>query len=108
MAKKPEPLGSFTFLSDVDRIVHEPARLLILSILSILDSADFVFLLKQTGMTSGNFSTHITKLEEEQYVSVMKEFVDRKPLTVYSITKSGRAALWAYRKQMKQLLDDLE
>ena len=108
MNKTQEILGSFNFLSDVDRIVHEPARLLILSILSILESADFVFLLKQTGMTSGNFSTHISKLEQEKYLSVEKEFVDRKPLTVYSITKQGREALIAYREQMKQLLTGLE
>lgn len=101
----PDSLNS---LSDVDRIVHEPARLMILSHLYVLDSADFTFLLNQTGLTRGNLSTHMSKLEEAGYISVGKEFVDRRPMTLLQITKAGRAALDNYRKMMEQVLGDLK
>lgn len=93
---------------DIDKLVHEPARLMLLSILYKIDSADFVFLYKQMGLTRGNFSTHMSKLEEAHYIDVKKEFVDRKPMTVLSITDEGRAALEKYRSQMKKILAALE
>ena len=92
---------------EIDKIVHEPARLMLLSILYVIDQADFVFLLNQTGLTRGNFSTHMSRLEEAGYIQVTKEFVER-PLTVLAITKVGRAALETYRGQMKQILAALD
>lgn len=94
--------------ADIDKTVHEPARLLILSMLHVIESADFVFLHTQSGLTRGNFSTHISKLEEEKYIVVKKEFVDKKPITTYSISEVGRIALKNYRDLMKKILSELE
>ncbi len=94
--------------AEIDKTVHEPARLLILSMLYVIDSADFVFLHNQSGLTRGNFSTHISKLEDRGFIDVTKEFVDRKPTTFYAITESGREALETYRTQMKKILAELE
>lgn len=93
---------------DFDKTIHEPARLMILSILSVLDQADFVFLHHLTGLTRGNLSTHMSRLEEAGYVRVEKTFVDRRPVTGLSITPEGRAALQDYRGKMRTFLDELE
>jgi len=94
--------------SEIDKTVHEPARLLILSMLYVIDSADFVFLHGHSGLTRGNFSTHMSKLEEEQYIKVNKKFVEKKPTTIYRITDTGRSALEEYREKMKKILAELE
>jgi DNA-binding transcriptional ArsR family regulator len=94
-------------LGDIDKLIHEPARLMIMSYLYVVESADFVFLVRQTGLTWGNLSAHISKLEEAGYVEVMKEFVGKKPHTMLSLTKSGRTAFTDYRKQMQQMFKDL-
>lgn len=91
----------------LDRLVHEPARLLILSFLHGLKRADFLFLLRQTGLTRGNLSSHVSKLEEAELVEVEKKFVDKIPRTLYRITDQGRDALKTYRHQMQLVLDDL-
>ncbi|QRN84503.1 transcriptional regulator (plasmid) [Chloroflexota bacterium] len=107
--KNQSPLFDVLLMTaEIDKTVHEPARLMILSMLNVVDSADFTFLLHQTGLTRGNFSTHIRKLEEAAYVAVKKEFVDNKPLTTYSITEAGRQALSDYRKLMEKILIALE
>ena len=94
--------------AEIDKTVHEPARLLILSMLYVIDGADFVFLQGQSGLTRGNFSTHMSKLEEEQYVEVKKKFIDKKPTTIYRITDAGRSALEKYRETMKKILAELD
>ena len=68
--------NSDTGIQDVNRIIHEPNRLMIMAQLYIVESADFLFLQTQTGMTSGNLSTHLSKLESAGYVEVTKEFID--------------------------------
>jgi DNA-binding transcriptional ArsR family regulator len=93
--------------AEIDKTVHEPARLMILSMLNVVDSADFTFLLNQTGLTRGNFSTHMKKLEDAGFVAVTKEFVDNKPLTTYAITPAGRQALIHYRQLMEKILNAL-
>ena len=75
--------------------------------LYVVESADFLFLMHQTGLTHGNLSSHIRNLEAAGYIEVVKEFVDRKPHTMLKLTKEGRAAFQAYRKSMMQVLDDL-
>ena len=92
---------------DVDRIIHEPARLRIVALLYVLKSADYTFVMQQTGMTWGNLSAHLNKLERAGYVEIIKEFVNRKPHSMLRLTSAGRAALQAYRQQMKDLLDEL-
>lgn len=94
-------------LTDIDRLIHEPARLTILAVLYVLDSADFIFLMRQTGMTWGNLSSHMSKLEEAGYIEVEKEFKGKKPHTMLHLTEEGRAAFREYRGRMKQVLDDL-
>ena len=89
----------------IDRVVHEPARLKILAYLTLVKSADFVFLLSRTGLTYGNLSSHMSKLEEAGYIQVEKQFKDKRPQTMLSITDQGRAAFENYRKNMLELLD---
>lgn len=92
---------------DIDPVVHAPARLTILGILHVVEGADFVFLLRQTGLTRGNLSTHLAKLEAAGYVSVEKKFVERVPRTLLSLTEAGRQALRTYRQQMRKALGEL-
>ena len=89
-----------------DRVVHEPARLKILAYLSVVKSADFVFLLSRTGLTYGNLSSHMSKLEEAGYIEVQKEIKDKRPHTMLSLTEQCRAAFENYRQDMLQLLGD--
>lgn len=92
---------------DIDRIIHEPARFLIMAYLYVVDNADFLFLMNQTELTRGNLSSHLSKLETAGYVEIQKEFVNKMPRTVLSLTEQGRSAFNDYRQQMKQVLDDL-
>ncbi len=94
-------------VADIDRLIHEPARLMILALLYVVESADFLFLMRQTGLTWGNLSSHLSKLEEAGYVQIEKEFVGKKPHTMLHLTDDGRAAFREYRQRMKQVLDDL-
>jgi len=91
----------------IDRIIHEPARLMILAYLSAVESADFIFLLNQTRLTQGNLSFHLSKLEESHYAAIKKKFVGKRPHTMLSITEKGRKALKEYLKTMKGLIDSL-
>ena len=92
-------------IATIDRLIHEPSRLIIMAHLYVVESADYLFLIQQTGMTWGNLSVHISKLEAAGYLEVKKEFLGKKPHTVVSLTKKGRAAFEAYRKGMKEVLD---
>jgi DNA-binding transcriptional ArsR family regulator len=92
---------------EIDRTIHEPARLLITAHLYVVESADYVFLMQNTGLTWGNLSSHLSKLEDAGYVEITKEFVERKPHTMVKLTDEGRTAFDAYRRQMKALFDDL-
>ena len=91
----------------IDRIIHEPARLMILAYLYVVESADFLFLMRQTRLTRGNLSSHLSKLESAGYVGIEKEFVDKIPRTLLKLTPSGRDAFHKYKESMKQVLDDL-
>ncbi|MCA9910199.1 MAG: transcriptional regulator [Anaerolineae bacterium] len=94
-------------LIDLDRLIHEPARLTIMMLLYVVESADFTFLMNQTGLTWGNLSSHMSKLEEAGYVAVEKKFVGKKPSTMAHLTDSGRDAFQTYRRQMQLLFDGL-
>ncbi len=94
-------------IQGIDRIIHEPSRLVIMAQLYVVQSADFLFLQNQTGMTPGNLSSHLSKLEDAGYVEVTKEFIDRKPHTALALTKRGRASFMAYRKKMRQVFNDI-
>ncbi|MCL6432433.1 MAG: transcriptional regulator [Anaerolineae bacterium] len=95
-------------MADLDRVIHEPSRLVIVAILSAVDEADFVFLLRQSGLSRGNLSAHMTRLEEAGYVRVNKRFRGRVPQTVYSLTEAGRAAFRDYCERVKRMVESLD
>ena len=94
-------------LAGIDRVIHEPARLMVLTYLHAVVSADFVFLMRLTGLTWGNLSSHLSKLEEVGYVGIDKQFINKKPHTMIRLTDQGQLALRTYRQAMKQVLDVL-
>jgi len=94
-------------LDEVDRLIHEPARLKLVALLYMLDSADFTFIMNQTGLTWGNLSSHMTKLEEAGYLEVEKTFKGRRPNTMLKLTEKGREAFQEYRRQMTQFFDEV-
>ena len=103
----PTEMGSTDLqpIADIDRLVHEPARLMILAILYVVESTDFVFLMRQTGLTRGNLSSHMSKLETAGYIDIKKEFVDKIPRTLLRLTDKGREAFQTYRQDMLQVLE---
>ena len=106
MTELSENRGELHPLANIDRMVHEPARLMVLSYLDAVESADFIFLMRLTGLTWGNLSSHLSKLEEAGYVATEKEFVNKKPHTMIRLTDQGRAALGSYREIMQRVLSD--
>jgi DNA-binding MarR family transcriptional regulator len=91
-------------MANFDRLIHEPARLLLVALLRNIEKADFLFLLNESGLTKGNLSSHLAKLEEAGYVEIEKTYRGKVPLTLIGLTKAGRAAFDEYRKQMNSLL----
>lgn len=91
----------------VDRVLHEPARLLLAALLYPVEGADFLFLLRESGLTKGNLSFHLAKLEEAGYVVVTKGYEGRVPHTDYRMTDDGREAFRAYRDRMRRALKRL-
>lgn len=89
---------------ELDRLIHEPARLLLMANLAIVDEADFVYLSTRTRLTAGNISSHMSRLERAGYVHVDKSFVGRRPRTTYALTTDGRQAFERYRAQVDGLL----
>ncbi len=96
---------NFRALADVDRVIHEPARTMIVAILYNLESADFLYLQREAGLTKGNLSAHLTKLEEAGYISIEKTFRGKIPLTLCSLTENGRKAFDDYRQKLKQFIE---
>ena len=92
-------------VTSLDRLIHEPARLLIVTILSSVASADFLFLQRETDLTKGNLSAHLSKLEEAGYVQIEKTFKGKLPLTVCKLTTDGKKALKAYRQQLQSFME---
>ncbi len=88
----------------VDRVLHEPARLLLAALLYPVDGADFLFLLRESGLTKGNLASHLARLEEAGYVVVRKGYQGRVPHTDYRLSAEGRAAFRSYREQMRRAL----
>ncbi|MGJ5817318.1 winged helix-turn-helix domain-containing protein [Paludibaculum fermentans] len=91
-------------MNDLDRVIHEPARLLIVALLASVKESDFLWLQKESELTKGNLSSHLGKLEEAGYVEVEKSFRGKIPLTVLRLTGAGRAAFVEYKKRMNGLL----
>jgi DNA-binding MarR family transcriptional regulator len=93
-------------LVDVDRLVHEPSRSIILVILATTKSADFLYLQRESGLTKGNLTIHLSKLEMAGYIHIEKTYRGKVPLTLCKITDKGREAFEIYRKQLKQFISD--
>lgn len=90
-------------ITSIDRVIHEPARLAIVAVLSACDSADFAALLHLTGLTKGNLSAQLQKLEEAEYITITKSFKERYPHTDCALTAAGRQAFRAYWQQVTAL-----
>ncbi|MBN1371495.1 MAG: transcriptional regulator [Anaerolineaceae bacterium] len=104
---KPISSNDLSALVDVDRLVHEPARLMILANLYVVESADFVFLMNQVRLTWGNLSAHLTKLEEAEYLEMEKTFKGKRPNTQLRLTEKGREAFKNYTQKMKQVFNEI-
>jgi DNA-binding transcriptional ArsR family regulator len=93
----------FEQLANLDRLVHDPARLAILTALSACERADFLFLQRITGLSKGNLSSHLSKLEEAGMVEIEKRFVEKKTQTLVRLSDQGRGAVESYWKEMEEL-----
>jgi DNA-binding MarR family transcriptional regulator len=88
---------------EIDKLIHEPARLNIMAHLYVVESADFLFIMRQTGLSFGNLSSHMSRLEAAGYVKVVKEFIGRKPHTMLELTGKGRKAFEKYKSRMEDI-----
>jgi DNA-binding MarR family transcriptional regulator len=95
-------------VGSVDRVIHEPSRLMIMMYLSSVDKADYIFLMRATGLTWGNLSSHLSKLEASEYVELSKTFVNKKPHTMVKLTAAGRTAIKEYGEAMKTALKGIQ
>ena len=91
----------------IDPVIHAPARLQIVMQLYVLEAADATFLQNRTGLTWGNLSSHLSKLEKAGYLLIEKSFKGKKPWTMVRLTESGRKAFEDYRNRMQEALADL-
>ena len=100
-------MTDFKQMLETDRLIHEPARLIIMALLYGVENADFTFLLPETGLTRGNLSFHLTKLEEAGYVAIEKTYKGKRPYTLCSLSEDGRLAFDTYRLQLQQTANSL-
>lgn len=105
---KPDGNSDLSALAEIDRLVHEPARMAVMSLLYVVESADFIFLMNQTGLTWGNLSAHISKLEGVGYIEVTKAFKGKRPNTTLRLTPKGRLAFRQYALKMKHIFGDFK
>ena len=91
------------FSSGLDRVIHEPARLALVAILSVVESADFIYLQHETELTKGNLSSHLTRLEEAGYVEIEKTYRGRVPLTLGQTDLEGRGGLQVIQKGIQEV-----
>jgi len=92
----------------VDRLIHEPGRLVIMAVLYFVEAADFLYLLRETGMTKGNLSSHLAKLEAGGYVDIEKTYKEKTPRTICRLSRTGRAAFQQYRTHLKNAADKMK
>lgn len=93
-------------VAQVDRLIHEPARLMIVTILSAVESADFLYLQRETGLTKGNLSSHLSRLESAGYIEIQKTYRGKIPLTICILSDIGRKAFTDYRNQLKYIVEN--
>jgi DNA-binding MarR family transcriptional regulator len=88
----------------INKIFHSPIRLAVISLLMTLEEAEFTYIREKVGATDGNLNSHLKKLEDQGYIHVKKEFVQRKPLTFHRITQEGKEAFKQYIQQLEMLI----
>jgi len=93
--------------ANIDRVIHSPARLMMMTYLYEVESVDFIFLMRLTGLTWGNLSSHLSTLEESGYVNIEKKFVQKKAHTMIKLTGKGRRAFKEYKQGMLDVLSEL-
>ncbi len=108
MSDELDDIDEFKEIINLDRLIHEPARLAIMAVLSACKSADFTYLLNATGLTKGNLSAQLRKLEEGEYVTINKGFKGKYPNTTCALTPEGRRAFNSYWKQYRALADTID
>lgn len=91
-------------ISEIDRIVHEPGRLMVMALLSAVERADFLYLQHETELNKGTLSSHLARLEEAGYVDIEKTYRGKVPQTLLRLTRAGRQAFEQYRKEMRRAL----
>lgn len=91
-------------MTDLDRVIHEPARLLVVALLAGVREADFLWVLRESALTKGNLSSHLAKLEEAGYVEVEKTYKGKIPLTLLRLTRQGKTAFERYKKVLNGVL----
>ena len=89
-------IGDLQALATLDRVIHEPARLMVMTVLYAADEADFLYLQRECGLTQGNLSSHLAKLEAAGYVLIEKTFKGKFPMTICRLTEAGEAAFNRY------------
>jgi DNA-binding MarR family transcriptional regulator len=93
--------------ANIDRVIHAPARLMMMTYLYVVESVDFIFLMRLTGLTWGNLSSHLSTLEKAEYVNIEKQFIQKKSHTMVSLTEKGYQAFKEYKQVLLQVLNDL-
>jgi DNA-binding MarR family transcriptional regulator len=91
-------------IAALDRVIHEPGRLMVAALLFAVEQTDFLYLLHETGMNKGTLSSHISRLEEAGYVEVVKTYRGKVPQTLLRLTEAGRKAFEQYRRKLKEAL----
>ena len=91
-------------IAELDRVIHEPGRLMLVALLSAVERSDFLYLQHETGMNKGTLSSHLSRLEEAGYVEVSKTFRGKVPQTLLCLTPAGRKAFEQYRIKVKEAL----
>jgi DNA-binding MarR family transcriptional regulator len=89
-------------IADLDRVIHEPGRLMITALLFAVEQADFLYLLHETSMNKGTLSSHVSRMEDAGYVKVTKTYRGKIPQTLLRLTGIGRKAFEQYRREIKE------
>ena len=92
--------------SEVNKLIHAPIRLGIMTILNSASKVNFIYLREKLNVTDGNLSSHMEKLEKAGYVKVKKSFIDKKPNTIYSITEKGKKAFRGYLQHLEKIIEE--
>jgi DNA-binding MarR family transcriptional regulator len=93
----------FDHLAEINRLVHDPSRLAILTALAACEKADFIFLLNVTRLTKGNLSSHLSKLQQGGLVVIEKTFAGKQPVTYVMLTPEGREGLDEHWKRLEAI-----